>query len=146
MLPLLILIVSQVFSPLQVISFKRSCFRCFGNSLLFIHTGSTEKPGVLLHPVGVCSHLPSDWADTPLLPLSFQILLLFWLLVWFFCLSFSLLSCSCGEKKSLAKPLVRSFCQSKTLPVNFLWMLTCVWAWGWHLGLLNGALKELNCI
>lgn len=77
MLPLLILIVSQVFCPLQVISFKRSCFRCFGDSLLFIHTGSTEEPGVLLHPVSVCSHLPPDWAETPLLPFSFQVLLLF---------------------------------------------------------------------
>lgn len=146
MLPLLILIVSQVFCPLQVISFKRSCFRCFGDSLLFIHTGSTEEPCVLLHPVSVCSHLPPDWAETPLLPFSFQVLLLFWLLVWFFGLNFSLLSCSCREKKGFVKPLARSFCQSKTLPVNFLWTLTCVWAWGWRLGLLNGALKELNCI
>lgn len=77
MLPLLILIVSQVFSPLQVISFKRSRFRCYGDSLLFIHTGSTEEPGVLLHPVSIYSHHPPGWAETLLLPLSLQVLLLF---------------------------------------------------------------------
>lgn len=119
MLPLLILIVSQVFSPLQVISFKRSCFRCFGDSLLFIHTGSTEEPGVLLHPVSIFSHLPPDWAETPLLPLSFQVLLLFWLFVWFFCLNFTLLFCSCREKKKFGKPLAKSFCPERNLAREF---------------------------
>lgn len=76
LLPLLILIVSQVFSPLQAISFKRGCFRRFGDSLWFIHTGSTEEPDVLLYPVSIFGHLAPDWAETPLLPLSFQVFLL----------------------------------------------------------------------
>lgn len=118
MLPRLILIISQVFSPLQVMSFKRSCFRCFGDSLLFIHAGSTEEPGVLLHPVSICNHLPSDWAEIPLLPSNFQVLLLFWLLVWFFCLNFPLLLCSRGEK-TFAKPLAKSLCPEQNLACEF---------------------------
>lgn len=115
MLPLLILIVSQIFSLLQVISFKRGCFRCFGDSLLFIHSGSTEEPDVLLNPVSICSHLPPGWAETPLLPLSFQVL----------CLCGSSASTSlcffapAEEKKYFVKPLAKSFCPEQNLACEF---------------------------
>lgn len=152
MLPLLIWIVSQIFRPLQVISFKRrSCFRCFGDALVFIRTGSTEEPGSLLRPVrdsASAASFPPGWAETLLLPflkfpgcivvLTACVVLLpqlsssFWLL----------------QKKMFCKTISKILLpRAKSCPwFSFEQLVVSVWAWGWHLCLLNDAIKELNCI
>lgn len=114
MLPLLILIIIQVFSPLQVIPFKRSCFRWFGGSLLFIHTGSTEEPGVLLQP-------PSPWLGrNPFLTLEFPgfiaVLTACMVLLPQLSSAFLLLW---RKKKSFVKPLAKSFCPEQNLACEF---------------------------
>lgn len=67
MLALVSGIVSEFFRPLQVVSFERSCFRCFGEALVLICTGSLEEPCVLLSSMRDAASLHPGWAEKPLL-------------------------------------------------------------------------------
>lgn len=124
--------VSMMPSCLFALAVRRSLVRSC------IHCGT-------LHPQPPSS--PAGQKALSYLFSSFQVLSLFWLFAWFFCLNFPLLSGSCRKKmlcKTISKILLP---RAKPCPwFSFEQLVASVWAWGLHLCLLNDAIKELNCI